>query len=61
MIMSTPASRELAMPAEFEECVAVSLPNLRASSVIALSSSTLKDGRVGNEVRVVPPVATILM
>ena len=41
--------------------VAVSLPNLCASSVMAVSSSMLKDGSSGNDVRVEPPDAVILM
>ena len=42
-------------------CVAVSIPNLWASSVTACSSSTLKAGRSGNDDGVLPPVAVILM
>ena len=33
------------MPEEAVECAAVSLPRVRASSTIARSSSTVKDGR----------------
>ena len=38
----------------------MSLPNLWASSVMAVSSSTSKDGRSGIDVLVLPPVAVIL-
>ena len=41
--------------------VAVRIPNLCASSTIALSSSRLKDGRSGKDVFVVPPVAVIFI
>ena len=59
--MSTPASSELAMPSDDRQWVAVSLPNLCASLVTAASSSISNEGRNGNDVRVLPPVAVILM
>ena len=59
--MSTPVSREFTMPWVDVQWVAVSRPNLWASSTIAVSSSTSKDGRSGSDVRVLPPVAVILM
>ena len=47
------------MPCAERQCVAVSLPNLRASSVIAVSSSTSNAGRSRCDVAVLPPVAVI--
>ena len=40
---------------------AVSLPCRRASSVMAASSATVYEARLGSDVRVEPPLATILM
>ena len=59
MIMSTPASSELTVPWAERQWVAVSLPNLRASSVMAVSSSTSNAGRSLWDVAVLPPVAVI--
>ena len=59
--MSTPASRQFWTPWAEVQCAAVSFPWRRASSVIASNSGTVYDARFGSDVRVEPPVATILM
>ena len=61
MTVSTPASNTLSTAWELVEWAATCLPNLWASSTMAVSSITSKDGRDGNEVRVLPPDAVILM
>jgi hypothetical protein len=61
MIMSTPASRQFCTESADVQCAAVSVPWRCASSVIATSSATVYDARLGSEVRVDPPLATILM
>ena len=61
MMVSMPASKAFTMPCDETQCAAACLPNLCASSQIALSSSTLNDGLSGWLVRVLPPVAVILM
>ena len=61
MIVSMPESSALSMAWELVQWAAACLPNLCASSQMAVNSSTLKDGRSGNEVFVLPPLAVILM
>jgi hypothetical protein len=43
------------------QSVAVSFPNLWASSVMAFRSSKAKAGNKGKDVRVLPPVALIFI
>ena len=61
MIMSTSASRQFWTDCAEVQWAAVSLPCRCASSVIAASSATVYEARFGSEVRVEPPLATILM
>ena len=61
MIVSMPDASTLTIPWEDAQWAAACLPNLWASSQIAESSSTLNDGRSEKLVRVLPPVAVILM
>ena len=61
MIMSTPASRQFWTASAQVQCAAVSRPCRCASSVMATSSATVYEARFGSDVRVLPPLATILM